>query len=296
MNAVIAIRSSTGTRNALLCALVAVLAGVTATVGVFGRGDGSSQLVTSPLGETYEMVTTGLYAGNAERIVAEGVGWDLFTLLVAVPLLLAISPSVAAGSLRARLFAIGLLAYFFYQYLMYAVTWAFGPLLLPFVAIYATSLLAIVSIAAGLELGAGRLRFAESFPRRRIAALSIALATMLVAMWLQRIVAGLQHGPAAGMLLGQTTMVVQALDLGLVVPFAMLTGVLTWRRRPIGYVLSLVLVVKIVAMAAAICAMLLVAWSVEGTLELLPFAIFAAAAIAALRLGATMYRAALVRP
>jgi hypothetical protein len=56
-------------RNALLCALVAVLAGVTAAVGVFGRGDGASRLATSPIGESYEMVTTGLYAGNAYRCV-----------------------------------------------------------------------------------------------------------------------------------------------------------------------------------------------------------------------------------
>jgi hypothetical protein len=292
---VAAIRSRTDARNALLCALVAVLAGATAAVGVFGRGDGSSQIVTSAVGETYEMATTGLYAGNAQRVVAEGVGWDLFTLFVVAPLLLAIAPAVAGGSFRVRLFAIGLLAYFFYQYLMYAVTWAFGPLLLPFVAIYATSLLAIISIAAGLELGAGAARFADGFPRRRIAVLSIALAGMLVVMWLQRIVAGLQHGPAAGMLLGQTTMVVQALDLGLVVPLAVLAGVLTWRRRPIGYVLSLALVVKIVAMAAAICAMLLAAWSVEGTLETVPLAIFAMAAIAALRLGVKMYRCAPAR-
>lgn len=35
-----------------------------------------------------------------------------------------------------RLFTLGIPGYLFYQYLMYAVTWAFGPLFLLFVAIY----------------------------------------------------------------------------------------------------------------------------------------------------------------
>lgn len=86
-----------------------------------------------------------------------------------------------------------------------------------------------------------------------------------------------------------TTMTVQALDLGIVVPLALFTAVLAWRRRPSGYLLCSVVVVKSFAMAAAICAMLLSAWAVEGAVELPPLIIFAAAAVASAWLGARMY-------
>jgi hypothetical protein len=259
------------------------------------RGDGSFEPVTSVRGEQYEMATTGVYAYNAVRVVAEGIGWDIFTLLFAVPALLAALPALAKGSLRGRLFALGILGYLFYQYLMYAVTWAFGPLFLLFIAIYALSLTAIVWIVSTIPLSGLAERFSEKFPRRGMAVLCFLLAALLVFMWLSRIVSAL-GGEIQGVLHGQTTFVVQALDLGLIVALALFTGVLAWRGSAVGYLLSSTVVVKAFAMAAAICAMLLAAWAFEGTLEVVPFAIFATAAGATLWLGIRMYRSVLPAP
>jgi hypothetical protein len=66
--------------------------------------------------------------------------------------------------------------------------------------------------------------------------------------------------------------------------------VAAWKRWAIGYLLSIVFVVKAVAMAGAICAMLLVAWAVEGSPEVASLIIFAAIAAAALWLGIRMYQ------
>jgi len=283
---------STASQSGLtaLCLAVALASAVASAAGVFLRGDGSSQIVTSVRGEAYAIATTGIYAWNAQRTVAEGVGWDLVTLVLAIPALLVALPSLAKGSLRARLLVMGLLAYFFYQYLMYALTWAFGPLFLLFVGSYAASLVALIWAAASTPWTSLEPRLVPGFPRRSMAALCIGMGTLLLAMWLYRIVLGLRGDLEGAMLLGQTTLVVQALDLGLVVPLAIFTGVMTWRRRAVGYLLSSVFVVKMVAMATAICAMLLSAWAVEGTLDVVSFAIFAAAAVASVVLGTKMYR------
>jgi hypothetical protein len=275
---------------AALCLVLAVLVSATAGAGVFLRGTGASAPAVSVRGESFQYATDGVYRYNAQRIVAEGVGWDIFTLFIAVPALLAALPWLARGSLRARLFAVGLLGYFFYQYLMYAVVWAFGPLFLPFVAIYALSLVGIVWLVSSIGITGLAGRVSEGFPRRGMAILCFILSFALVGMWLKRIAAGLGGDLGTAMLLGQTTMVVQALDLGLVVPLAVFTGVTAWRKRPVGYLLSSVVVVKAVAMASAICAMLLSAWAVEGRLDAGGFAFFAAAALASLWLGVQMYR------
>jgi hypothetical protein len=283
-------------RMAMLCGVVALLMAGAAAAGVFARGDGTTLIATTIRGEHVAYAVSGVYAYNAERVVAEGVGWDWFTLVVAAPALLAAAPRVARGSLRGRLFALGLLGYAFYQYLMYATTWAFGPLFPLFIVIYGLSLAGIAWIAPTIplarlpELAGGR------FPRRGMAIVAVVLALVLVAMWTVRIAAGLRGDWDAAMLLGTTTMTVQALDLGIVVPLSLWTGVAAWRNRPIGYLLSSVLAVKGVAMASAIVAMLLSAWAVEGHLDVAPTILFAAAAVAMGWLGARMFAGLAPRP
>lgn len=272
----------------VLCLMIALLTAVAAGAGLFLRGDGSFEQVTSVRGEPYEMATTGVYAYNAERVVAEGVGWDIFTLFFAVPALLLALPALARGSLRGRLFVLGILGYLFYQYLMYAVTWAFGPLFLLFITIYALSLVAIVWVVSTIAVAELPERFSEQFPRRGMAILSFLVAILLLGMWLGRI-ASAYGGDIQGLLDGQTTLVVQALDLGLIVPLALFTGVTAWRGSAVGYLLASTVVVKAFAMAAAISAMLLSAWAYEGTLEVAPLVIFAALAAAAVWLAIRMY-------
>jgi hypothetical protein len=272
-----------------LCLVVAILAGAAAAIGVFFRGDGSVETVVSPRGELYWMIVSGVYRYNAQRVVAEGIGWDVFTLFAAVPALLLCQIWLARGTLRARLFALGVLAYLFYQYLMYSVAWAFGPLFLLFVIIFALSLVTIVRIVSTINMEDLDSRTGGRFPALGMGIFSLAMAALLIIMWLARIAAAMR-GKIDGVLLGQTTLVVQALDLGLVVPLAIFTGVTALRRRRIGYLLSSVVVIKGVAMAAAICAMLIAAWIVEGTADVVPFLLFAAAAAVALWLAFRIYR------
>jgi len=278
--------------STLLCLAIALLTAVTAGTGLLLRGDNSFETITSVRGEEYQMAATGVYVYNALRVVAEGIGWDVFTLVFAVPALLIVLPFLHRGSLRGQLFAIGILAYLFYQYLMYAMAWAFGPLFLLFILIYSLSLVAIVLIISTIDITTLDQRFSAKFPRRGMSALCFVLAAFLILMWLQRILTALD-GNIEGILLGQTTLVVQALDLGLIVPLAIFTGVSALRGRPIGYLLCSTVVVKAVAMAIAICAMLFSAWAYEGTLEIAPLLLFAAAAGVSFWLGVRMYRSIL---
>ena len=273
-----------------LCLLLALAVGVVAGIGVFGRGDMAVETVTSVRGESYELITDGVYAYNSERLVAEGVGWDVFTLFIVVPAMLLALPSLRRGSLVARLFAVGLLGYLFYQYLMYAMAWSFGPLFLPFVVIYAVSLVAIVWIISTVDIGMLPSRFDSRFPAKGMAIFSFIMALLLVGMWAQRISLGLSGDLEAAMLLGQTTMVVQALDLGLIVPLAAFTGFMVWQKRAWGYLLASVLVVKAIAMCGAITAMLVSAWVVEGAPDIGGLAIFVTAALVSAWLGSRMLR------
>jgi hypothetical protein len=267
-------RSTTAT--AALAAAVAAAAAIASAVGVVGRGDRVVETVTSVRGETYDMLTSGVYAYNAERVVAEGVGWDLFTLLVAVPVTLVGAWLMWRGSFWARLVVAGMLGYFLYQYLEYSVTWAFGPLFPLFVGIYAASLVGLGAVAVDLAHVGVADRFDEAYPRRAWPALIGAMSLLLTVMWLGRIARGLTDG-VDGLLFGVTTMTVTALDLGLVVPISVALAILTWRRSAVGTAAAAAYSVTFVAMSAAITSMLLSAWVVEGVAEIVPIGIFGAA-------------------
>jgi hypothetical protein len=114
------------------------------------------------------------------------------------------------------------------------------------------------------------------------------MSGLLTMLWLQRIALALDGEP--GLLLGETTLTVQALDLGLVVPMSVLSAVLVLRRIEVGYALAAAYGVTFAVMTAAITGMLLSAWAVEGTLEIVPVAIFGIASLLAVVLLLRTYR------
>jgi hypothetical protein len=270
-------RDSTAATVALAVA-VSVSAAIASAIGVLGRGDGAIETVTSVRGETYDMLTSGVYAYNAERVVAEGVGWDLFTLLVAVPVTLVAAWLMWRGSFGGRLVVAGMFGYFLYQYLEYSVTWAFGPLFPLWIGIYAASLVGLGGISIDLARVGITDRFDRGYPRRAWPALMGAMSLLLTLMWLGRIAKGLTDG-VDGLLFGMTTMTVTALDLGLVVPISVALAVLTWRRSAVGTAVAAAYVVTFVAMSAAITSMLLSAWAVERVAEAVPIGIFGSAIV-----------------
>jgi hypothetical protein len=274
----------------ILGVVVASLAGIAAAAGVFLRGDLSTFPFTTVRGEAIDVVADGVYRYNADSIVAEGVGWDLVTLLLVVPAALVTAILLWRGSVRAALVMAGLLAYFTYQYFEYAVFWAYGPLypLQLLTAALAVSTLAI--LVARLDLAAIATGARERFPARLVAAYGALAVALLAGLWLP-VIAGTLGGDVADELQGATTLVVPVFDLGLLVPLAIATAVTAYRRLPVSVLLGVVLLVKGVAMGLAIVAMLLVEWQVTGEPQPPPVVIFAALAAISLAIGWRAVRA-----
>jgi hypothetical protein len=222
------------------------------------------------------------------------VGWDAVTLFLVVPALLLAAPGVWRGGLRSRLLAAGLLVYFLYQGLEYAMFLAFGPLFPVYVATFAVAGSALAVLASTFDLGALAAAVdTERFPRRAVAGLGVFMALLLAAMWLPMVLTNLT-ATTVEPLDGATTLVVQALDLGFLVPLGIFTAVLVGRRAPVGYLLASVVVVKAVAMATAIVAMLLVEGAETGELAVPPIVLFALTAGAAAAIGSRVFRSVLV--
>ena len=162
------------------------------------------------------------------------------------------------GSLRGKMLQTGVLGYFLYTYASYSYLSMYNALFLVYVALFGLSLFAFVIAFRSF----GPTEVADSlkprFPRRLLGGYLIGMGVLLLLMWIARIVPPLVLGlPPVG-LEHYATLVIQASDLGVVVPAAILTGVLILRGSAMGATLSAVLFMKLLTMALALFSMMLV--------------------------------------
>jgi hypothetical protein len=165
------------------------------------------------------------------------------TLVVAVPALGTALLAVWRGSVRAQLVWVGMLAAFVYTYAYYLFGAAFNDAFLLHVAVFSSSLFALVFAVSTLDVADIGRRFGPRTPARWIGGLLAVLAVDLGTMWVFYSLRFAVTGDIpAGSALVETDTIVHlgyALDLALLVPAYALAAVLLWRRAAWGFVLSI---------------------------------------------------------
>lgn len=240
--------------------LVLVLAGFAAAMGLFYETPGTPYAFVSVQGEQVTIRGHGLYTYDTISSAAQMQANDLVALVLGTPLLILAaltsfraSPGSAAR-LRGQLLLSGTLGFFFYTYMSMAMNTAFNFLFPVYVILFALTLYGLILSMISFDLKALPQRFSERLPRRAIAGLLIAAAAFLVIAWGGRISTPLLQGTPPALENG-TTMVIQAMDLALVAPLAVLSAVLLLRRSAWGYLLASVAVLKFVTMGIAVSTM-----------------------------------------
>lgn len=265
----------------ILSYLIALLALLAAGTGVLYQGEGASYEVTSLRGEKVMLYGHGLYRYDPMSFAAQGISQDIVTLVVGIPLLLVGLMMYRRGRLRGQLLLTGTLAYFLYTYTSMAFGAAFNPLFLVYVALFSLSLFAFIIAMLSVDVRVLPAHFTEKLPRRAISIFMFAGGGFLLLAWLGRIMPGLGGGAPVG-LLTSTTLFIQVLDLGLIVPLMALAGILLLRRQPLGYLLTSVALIKFMTMGIALVAMIIgqtLAGDVVPVVEAAIFIIMAAAGI-----------------
>jgi hypothetical protein len=231
----------------LALALVAALAGL-------WPGTGTPYPLTNFRGEQVTINARGLYRWDTVSSAAQMQANDLVTLALGLPLL-AISFWLARrGSLRGRLLLTGTLGFVLYTYATMCFGAAHNPLFLVYVALFSLSLFAFVLGMMSFDLETLPARFSPTLPRRPIAGLLLFAGGFLLLAWLGRIVPPLLSGETPP-LENVTSLFIQAMDLGLIVPLCGLGGVLLLRRSAWGYLLASVGMLKFLTMGIAVSLM-----------------------------------------
>lgn len=238
-----------------LASPVAVLGALAAGTGILTGWGHSHRAFISLRGEMVQIQGGGLYGHESVSMASQAIGQDLVTLLIAVPLLLVAMRTISAGSVRGLLLRTGLLAYFAYTYLLMAFGGTYNELFLVYVALFSASSFAFVLSIVSIDPDRLRGHFRERFAPRAVGWSLVGFGALLALLWLGRIVPALLTGKTPPGLDSDTTLFVQAGDLGIIIPAAVLAGILLMRGRAIGYVLAAVMLVNASTFGLALLAM-----------------------------------------
>ncbi len=237
-----------------LISLIGILSLFAAAMGLFYKTGGQPYAYTNHRGETVMINGHGLYTYDTVSTAAQMQGNDLITLVVGLPLLVISTWLAVRGSLRGRLLLTGTLGFFLYTYMSMSMLTAYNALFLVYVILFSASLLGFILSMLSFDLSSLPQHFSARLPRGWIAGLLFFVGGFLGLAWIARIAGPyLQHTVPA--LENTTTLVIQAMDLGLIMPLALLSGFLLLRKSAWGYLLASVTLMKGITMGLGVSAM-----------------------------------------
>lgn len=238
----------------IILPLIFILSLIAAATALFYETPGEPYPYTNHRGETVTINGHGLYFYDTVSTAAQMQGNDLITLIVGLPLLAVSAWMAFRGSLRGNLLLTGTLGFFLYTYMSMSMLTAYNSFFLIYVALFTMSLYAFILSMMAIDVKSLPEHFSPRLPRGWIASVLFAVGGFLSLAWLGRIGSPLIQGvdPA---LENTTTLVIQAMDLGLIAPLAIIAGILLLRKSAWGYLLASVAVLKGLTMSLAVSAM-----------------------------------------
>ena len=234
--------------------LICILAFIVVGAGLFYQTPGEPYRFTNHRGETVMINGHGLYYYDTVSSAAQMQGNDLVTLVVGLPLLITSTLFAFRGSLRGKLLMTGTLGFFLYTYMSMASLAAYNGLFLIYIVIFTLSFYAFILSMMSFDLKALPQAFAEKLPHVWIAGLMFLVGSFLLLAWLGRIIPPLLQNETPA-LENTTTLVIQFMDLGLIVPMAFVGGILLLRREAWGYLLSSIMLTKGITLGLGVSAM-----------------------------------------
>jgi hypothetical protein len=171
---------------------------------------------------------------------------DIILLAVGLPLLIAALVLSIRGSLRGQFVWLGMLNFTIYNYSYYLFGAALNSFFLIYVALFTLAMYSLVLGLVFLDYNKIEKAFKQTAPVKGISIFMILLAITLGGAWIfQWVIFVLNGTPPQIMLnLQSSNNLVATLDLTFVVPLCFVAAYYLWNRKPVGYVLTVMLNVK----------------------------------------------------
>ncbi len=197
----------------------------------------------------------GLYR-DPQIVVQQSHGYDAANLVVVIVLGLGLAGS-ARGSLRGRLIAIGALGCLVYSFVTYAFMIVLNPVTLLYIAVLGFGGWAFGAGLARIDDQAVESLVGKGIARRTTAVFLLVIAALFALNWLRQIATSIISGAAPADLtaVGWPMNPVYVLDLGFVLPLAVLAAVRLMQHGPEGCRIAGPLLVFIPLLALSILVM-----------------------------------------
>jgi hypothetical protein len=219
-----------------LVILIVLISGLAASVGIFSSGGEGEYAYTSIRGETIQIYGKGIYKHMSADVAIQGIAQDVVTLFIAIPVLIIALIGSLRGSRGSRYLLAGSAMYFFITYLFYLAMGMYNQLFLVYAALIGLSFFSLFLVL--YQEGSGKIRehFSKKAPEKFSGSFLVFNAVAIALLWLSVVVPPLVDGSVYPDSLDHyTTLIVQGYDLGLLLPVAMVSGILLIRKRDLGY-------------------------------------------------------------
>ena len=246
----------TKTINSILVGFIIILALIASSYGFF-----SSKIIYENKtfqainGETIKLHGKGLYYNDSVSMAAQARAQDLVTLIIGIPLLIISYILANKKSIKGKLMLTGIIGYFLYTYTSYSFLAMYNIFFLVYVALMSISLFAFIINIKSDDLKNLKKYFDEKLPRKYIGISNIIMGLCICLLWLGMLIPIIGKNPP--ILEHYTTLPIQALDLGFIVPTAIISGILLIENKSLGYILTSIIIMKGVTLVLAIVMMLI---------------------------------------
>jgi len=184
------------------------------------------------------------YARETTSYAIQAVGQDIANLVSVAVLVMAVY-FVSKGSVRALLVWMGALLTLLYAYVIYAFAAHFNSLFLVYVAILGLSFYTFFSSTLGLLPERLQPHFVAVTKARVVSVYLLLVVVLFALLWLSQDIPAMVAGKAPQSVTesGLLTNPVHVLDLGLYLPAMIITALLLWRRKFLGYFFAIPLLI-----------------------------------------------------
>lgn len=226
----------------MLAILASVLLFVVSITAIALDDGGSPYAFTSIQGETVEIYGgTGPYRHDSAYKAIAFRSFDWVSLVVAFPLFWLGIFLYRRGRLLGQLLLAALFTYLAYIYLIGFIGNAFNSLFLGWVALFSIGGFGLFLVISELDFPSLPQKLSGHFPGKPVAVYLFSVAAILTAQYLVEIITSYLAGVPPVSLDHYTTLELAGVELGIMIPLHILAGVLLWRQKAWGYVLSTIL-------------------------------------------------------
>ncbi len=239
----------------VIALLVILFSAICCVLPFLTHAELEKKTMLSAFGETVELYGKGLYARNSISCAVQAVAQDLVTLVLVIPGMIFSLVMIQKKKVLGQYILTGLFGYMLYTYMSYSFLMFYNDLFLLYVANMILSFYGLVISISILSKSPSVDAVKENLPTRGLRIFLIFSGIAIFLMWIGRIVPTLGKDIAPAGLDNCTTLVIQALDLGVIVPACFVIAFLLKIKHKLGYILGLVIVVKAVTLVTAVLAM-----------------------------------------